>query len=131
MPPELGEVWESDPLAIEALSHSFGDLPAVEVRCGVPKGGGSCGRLLGTVSDTTEGRVLMIFHWPMKERSPSAEDREQLVLFLDKAGDQGLYTCRDHGSWVADLDAVRARAREGALIGHPRVRMVSQPPVSA
>jgi hypothetical protein len=115
--------WESDAAAVAALErplYGSGGPPAVDIRCWGPLRDGPCGRRLGAVYDTERGRVLTIGYWP-EGQSPNALNRRELTIFLEDAGDWGLYSCRNHGSWPADIDAIRQCADEGVVIGHPRM----------
>lgn len=121
--------WDSDAAAVEALKQPLGPA-AVKIRCTGPRSGRSCGTLLGEVTETWQGDVLTVYYWaPGEERS--ARNRRKLVTFLDDSGDVGMYSCRYHGHWRADLDAVRTTVIEGAMTGQPRVSLSVSPPTKS
>ena len=121
--------FESDPEAIDALRHLLGGPggpPAVEIRCAIVEAKAHCGQLLGTVQDTHRGPVLTIHFWePGAKRSGS--NRGEVTLFLDQAGDVGIYTCRDHGSWRADIEEIRNCRMDGVMRGIPRMNLRIRP----
>ena len=121
--------FDSDPEAVEALLNPLGGPEgpaAVEIRCAALDGHSQCGSLLGTVEDTTRGRVLTIRHWPIGEVR-SAHTRQETVLFLDQAGDVGMFSCRVHGSWPADINQIRESADDGVARGIPRMNLRVRP----
>ena len=131
-----GDIWESDPSAIKAL-ESFrakypGAVEAVDIRCAVQRKNGPCGEQLGSVwfseIANPRGAVLCLRYWPDALPRTRANRRE-LCLFLEKAGDHGLYSCRRHGTWRADLREVRNQFMTGLAIGHPRMSLPASPPV--
>jgi hypothetical protein len=123
----------SDPEAVEALLNPVGGEggpAAVEIRCADLEGPAQCGSLLGTLVETHRGRVLTIRHWPIGEVR-SARNRQDVVLFLDQAGDVGMYSCRVHGSWPADINEIRHSADDGVARGIPRMNLRVRPTPSA
>ncbi len=120
LPPE---VWASDPEALQALETfedgvEYGAVPIAEIRC--MGGHGSTGKSSRVVADVwmtrrdslVEERVIRVFYWPDGLRSRTKTNRKAMYLFLDKAGDLGLFSCAEHGTWQFDLREVRRQVNE-------------------
>lgn len=123
-------MWDSDSEAEKALGTFVARSnlgPLAEIRC---MGHGGNGPVIGEVWFShlmkIESCVLRLFYWPQGVRRTSS-NMDFMLVFLNRAGDYGLYSCRQHGTWRADLRFVRQRIEERWLV-HPKVVIPVWPP---
>jgi hypothetical protein len=129
---ETGWVWDSDPEAQKALDSFLRqkkvDWPLAKIRCMGHRDGKSV--VLGEVWFSQylrfDNLVLRLFYWPQGVGKTN-KNRKVMEIFLNKAGDYGLYCCREHKIWRADIRFVRQRI-EARWIQHTTVVVPVWPP---